>query len=247
MFLAAQHVRTLKRKTPATQALNATLFHGEEDLERIKHKLIEVSREALVTRDRQFGKALASQQRELDKANSLLSRSVRRAKLANIRRKYRTLNAHVARFDKLQQLFAQGKGTKEYLELIKRSLAAPHTILQSEVEDEIPNLKHLLLNLSWGICECPTNRIFLTSDSPVVILPKFYPASNSDYEAHFHYNAARLGIVGFASLEYLFSNYPPLEFHIPLSPRYALCASDDIVPNSKRILSEREVDELNEA
>lgn len=129
--------------------------------------------------------------------------------------------------------------------MIRQVAANPNFVLQSEIETELPNLTRLLLSFPWEICECPADHMFLTSDSPVVTLPKIHPAFDDDYEANFHVCAAFLGIVGFSSLPYLLSNYPPIEFYIPLSPRYALNINGDGIANGKRTLSEEKVDDLN--
>ena len=211
---------------------------------RMRRIIYEEAKEGPRIRKKLFGEALAVQERAISAAIQY-PRKERRERLRAIKRDFHNLNRKVADFDRRFELFARGEGVKEYTEMLELQLAEPKNLMQIIFQESIPNLENFLMSLHWEISEAPLGSFFYTSDSPVIIMPLEHPSSPYDYEANFHFFAAALGIVDFTSMNYLSNNYPPIEFHVPLSPSYILHISHVDYSVDQKVISKETTDLIN--
>lgn len=213
-FISAQHIRTKKHRdfyewdlsSAEALYLDPVRMETEESKAFVRNNFGKYALEARNDLDTEAAELAACKLEALK-----LPQHEREKLLIQVERKLEEFSSRRERADYYIEQIKQGYYPKDFVEFRpnKREIHL-HIMMRMT-----PIIDKWLMSMYWIVYKNLTSTPFVTSDSPVFIMPLMKPADKDDYDADFYYNLAMLGYVDFTDDP---QKYPPLAVQFPLSP-----------------------------
>lgn len=150
----------------------------------------------------------------------------RAARMAELDTELERLNQITDEIKRDMENYKQGKPSDELMEMLKHNAENPSVAQARSLKMSVPKLAQRLTNMEWSIQKYRQDDFRLTSDSPLLLIPLGFPASEDDWGALELFHLTSLGEVHFYTDE-LVEDHPPMMFVFPLTPHLDLFISPD--------------------